>query len=92
MSMQKDPGMAQRDLHLALPGRRSLKLFHTLYRIGENLFMLLSEVVRLANERDLSLMSDAADSRLGLKEFWIRIKGPERAINHLLSASNPSYV
>ncbi|KGO42361.1 Protein of unknown function DUF3468 [Penicillium expansum] len=90
MSMEKDPGMAQRDLHLAIPGRWSSTLFPTLYGIDEIFLTILSQVIRLANERDLSMMSDAADSRLSLKEFWIRAKGLERAIDHLLSTSNTS--
>ncbi|CRL17404.1 Protein of unknown function DUF3468 [Penicillium camemberti] len=92
MSMEKDPGMAQRDLHLAIPGRWSSTLFPTLYGIDEIFLMLLSQVIRLANERDLSMMSDAAESRLSLKEFWTRAKGLEKAIDHLLSITNPSCV
>ncbi|KAI2744646.1 transcriptional regulator family: Fungal Specific TF [Penicillium roqueforti] len=91
MSMEKDPGIAQRDLHLAIPGRWSSTLFPTLYGIDEIFLMLLSQVIRLANERDLSIMSDAGQSRLSLKEFWTRAKGLERAIAHLLPAANPSY-
>ncbi|KAJ5255964.1 hypothetical protein N7497_006587 [Penicillium chrysogenum] len=90
MSMEKDPNMAQRDLHLAIPGRWSSTLFPTLYGIDEIFLMLLSQVIRLANERDLSMMSDATESRLSLKEFWTRAKGLERAIDHLLSATDPS--
>ncbi|KAJ9489394.1 hypothetical protein VN97_g3882 [Penicillium thymicola] len=92
MSMEKDPGMAQRDLHLAIPGRWSSTLFPTLYGIDEIFLMILSQVIRLANERDLSMMSDAAESRLSLKEFWTRAKGLEKAIDHLLSTTNPSCV
>ncbi|KAJ5384169.1 Protein of unknown function DUF3468 [Penicillium concentricum] len=92
MTMEKDPGMAQRDLHLAIPGRWSSTLFPTLYGIDEIFLMLLSQVIRLANERDLSMMSDAAENRLSLKEFWTRAKGLERAIDHLLSTANPSCV
>ncbi|KAJ5978479.1 hypothetical protein N7501_001821 [Penicillium viridicatum] len=92
MSMEKDPGMAQRDLHLAIPGRWSSTLFPTLYGIDEIFLMLLSQVIRLANERDLSMMSDAAESRLSLKEFWTRAKGLEKAIDHLLSTTDPSCV
>ncbi|KAJ5188988.1 hypothetical protein N7491_005310, partial [Penicillium cf. griseofulvum] len=92
MNMEKDPGMAQRDLHLAIPGRWSSTLFPTLYGIDEIFLMLLSQVIRLANERDLSMMSDAAESRLSLKDFWSRAKGLERAIDHLLSTANPSSI
>lgn len=90
MSMEKDPSMAQRDLHLAIPGRWSSTLFPTLYGIDEMFLMLLSQVIRLANERDLSMMSDVTESRLSLKEFWTRAKGLERAIDHLLSITDPS--
>ncbi|KAJ5795864.1 transcriptional regulator family: Fungal Specific TF [Penicillium psychrosexuale] len=91
MSMEKDPRIAQHDLHLAIPGRWSSTLFPTLYGIDEIFLMLLSQVIRLANERDLSMMSDAGQSRLSLKEFWTRAKGLERAIDHLLPTANPSY-
>ncbi|KAJ5163914.1 uncharacterized protein N7500_005744 [Penicillium coprophilum] len=92
MSMEKDPEMAQRDLHLAIPGRWSSTLFPTLYGIDEIFLMLLSQVIRLANERDFSMMSDAAESRLSLREFWTRAKGLEKAIDHLLSTANPNCV
>ncbi|KAJ5344351.1 Protein of unknown function DUF3468, partial [Penicillium brevicompactum] len=91
MLIEKDPEMAQRDLHLAIPGYWSSTLFPTVYGVDEIFLMLLSQVIRLANERDLSMMSgELADARLSLKEFWTRAKALERAIDHLLS--RPCYV
>ena len=88
MLMEKDPEMAQRDLHLAIPGRWSSTLFPTVYGVDEIFLMLLSQVIRLANERDLSLMSaETGEVRLSLKEFWNRAKALEKAIDHLLSPS-----
>ncbi|CAG8296681.1 unnamed protein product [Penicillium salamii] len=88
MLMEKDPEMAQRDLHLAIPGYWSSTLFPTVYGVDEIFLMLLSQVIRLANERDLSMISnDPADRHLSLKEFWTRAKALERAIEHLLSPS-----
>lgn len=86
MLMDKDPEMAQRDLHLAIPGYWSSTLFPTVYGVDEIFLMLLSQVIRLANERDLSMMSgESVDARLSLKEFWTRAKALERAIDHLLT-------
>lgn len=90
MLMEKDPEMAQRDLHLAIPGYWGSTLFPTVYGVDEIFLMLLSQVIRLANERDLSMMSgELVNARLSLKEFWTRAKALERAIDHLLSP--PSY-
>ncbi|KAJ5235466.1 Protein of unknown function DUF3468 [Penicillium citrinum] len=85
MAMEKDPGVAQRDLHLAIPGKWSLTLFPKMYGVAEAFLMLLSQVIRLANERDLS-MTEGREEGLNLKEFWTRAKVLEKGI-HLLVAS-----
>ncbi|KAJ5301632.1 hypothetical protein N7508_006495 [Penicillium antarcticum] len=88
MTEEKDPEMGQRDLHLAIPGRWSSTLFPTVYGVDELFLMLLSQVIRLANERDLSTMCNRTqEGRLSLKEFWIRAKAIEKAINTLISSS-----
>ncbi|CAG7965979.1 unnamed protein product [Penicillium olsonii] len=88
MLMEKDPEMAQRDLHLAIPGHWSSTLFPTVYGVDEIFLMLLSQVIRLANERDLSMISSSATGvTLSLKAFWTRAKALENAIEHLLSPS-----
>lgn len=84
MAMEKDPGVAQRDLHLAIPGRWSLTLFPKMYGVAESFLMLLSQVIRLANERDRSL-ENGDERMLNLKDFWIRAKALEKGIHHLLA-------
>lgn len=90
LSMEKDPETAQRDLHLAIPGQWSSTLFPTVYGVDEIFLLLLSQVIRLANERDFSMMSDSAGEMITLKEFWTRAKVLESAINHLLSTTSPT--
>ncbi|KAJ5989258.1 hypothetical protein N7481_004468 [Penicillium waksmanii] len=85
MAMEKDPNVAQRDLHLAIPGRWSLTLFPKMYGVTESFLMLLSQVIRLANERDLSMTEDRTGG-LELKEFWIRAKVLEKGIHLLVSS------
>lgn len=84
MATEKDPNIAQRDLHLAIPGRWSLTLFPKMYGVTENFLMLLSQVIRLANERDISMTGDRIEA-LDLKEFWIRAKVLEKGIHLLVS-------
>ncbi|KAJ5805541.1 uncharacterized protein N7503_003143 [Penicillium pulvis] len=83
MAMEKDPAVAQRDLHLAIPGRWSLTLFPKIYGIAESFLMLLSQVIRLANERDISL-HQSEEGVLNLRDFWMRAKALEKAIRVLL--------
>jgi arginine metabolism regulation protein II len=93
MLMEKDPEMAQRDLHLAIPGRWSSTLFPSVYGVDEIFLMLLSQVIRLANEKDLSLMStETGGAHISLKEFWSRAKALEGAIDHFLCPSTTSYI
>lgn len=85
MAMEKEPGVAQRDLHLAIPGRWSLTLFPKMYGVAESFLMLLSQVIRLANERELSMTGDR-EGALSLKDFWNRAKVLERGIHLLVSS------
>lgn len=86
MAIEKDPSVAQRDLHLAIPGRWSLTLFPKIYGVAESFLMLLSQVIRLANERDLSMRQPSGEGRLDLKDFWLRAKALEKGIHILLSS------
>lgn len=85
MAMEKDPSVAQRDLHLAIPGRWSLTLFPKMYGVAESFLMLMSQVIRLANERDRSI-ENGDEGMLNLKDFWVRAKTLERGIQHLLAS------
>ncbi|KAJ5724204.1 hypothetical protein N7488_002239 [Penicillium malachiteum] len=84
LAMEKDPKIAQRDLHLAIPGRWSLTLFPEIYGITESFLMLLSQVIRLANERDRSMRQESESGMLNIRDFWIRAKALEKAIRALL--------
>lgn len=84
LAEEKDPGVAQRDLHLAIPGRWSLTLFPEMYGVAESFLMLLSQVIRLANERDFSILYQNASGRLNLRDFWLRAKALEKGISILL--------
>jgi arginine metabolism regulation protein II len=84
LAEEKDPGVAQRDLHLAIPGRWSLTLFPEMYGVAESFLMLLSQVIRLANERDFSILYQNASGRLNLRDFWLRARALEKGISILL--------
>jgi arginine metabolism regulation protein II len=86
LAEEKDPSVAQRDLHLAIPGRWSLTLFPEMYGVAESFLMLLSQVIRLANERDFSMLYQTGSGSLNLRDFWLRAKTLEKGINILLSS------
>jgi arginine metabolism regulation protein II len=91
MAMEKDPSVAQRDLHLAIPGRWSLTLFPKMYGVAESFLLLLSQVIRLANERDRSL-ERRDEGMLNLKDFWVRAKALEKGIHHLMASCTSRHV
>jgi len=84
MGREKDPDTARRDLHLEVPGNWTSTLFPELYGIAESFLLLLSQVIRLANERDLAMDQD---ENLSLKEFTLRAKALEKSIYRLISSS-----
>lgn len=84
MGSEKDPDTARRDLHLEVPGNWTSTLFPELYGIAESFLLLLSQVIRLANERDLAMDQDG---NLSLKEFTLRAKSLEKSIYRLISSS-----
>ncbi|CEJ59603.1 hypothetical protein PMG11_08221 [Penicillium brasilianum] len=91
METEKDPRVAQRDLHLAIPGRWSLTLFPKMYGVAESFLMLMSQVIRLANERDRSI-ENGDEGMLNLKDFWVRAKTLERGIQHLLESCTSTHL
>lgn len=84
MGSEKDPDTARRDLHLEVPGNWTSTLFPEMYGIAESFLLLLSQVIRLANERDLAMDQDR---NLSLKEFTLRSKALEKSIYRLISSS-----
>lgn len=87
MIMEKDPDTAKRDLHLEVPGHWTSTLFPELYGIAESFLLLLSQVIRLANERDIAVDQDSGGD-LGLREFTLRAKALEKSIYRLISTSS----
>lgn len=86
LSMVKDPNIAQRDIHLAIPGRWNMTLFPKIYGVSESFLMLLSQVIRLANERDFSMSQAAGENTLNMKDFWTRAKALEKGIRILMAS------
>ena len=68
MIMEKDPDTAKRDLHLEVSGDWASTLFPELYGITESLLLSPSQVIRTANERDITINQNAG-CVLGLREF-----------------------
>lgn len=91
LAQEKDPNVAQRDLHLAIPGRWSLTLFPEMYGVAESFLMLLSQVIRLANERDFSMLYQTGSGGLNLRDFWLRAKALEKGINILLRSCTTEF-
>lgn len=91
MIMEKDPDTARRDLHLEVPGHWTSTLFPELYGIAESFLLLLSQVIRLANERDLTVENEqGGEEGLRLREFTFRAKALEKSIYRLVSSSSLS--
>jgi arginine metabolism regulation protein II len=61
--------MAQRDLHLAIPDPGA-QCCPSVYEVDGVFVMLFSQVIRIVNERDLSMMSDAVGPQISLQDFW----------------------
>jgi arginine metabolism regulation protein II len=62
-----------------------------MYGVAESFLLLLSQVIRLANERDRSL-ERTDEGMLNLKDFWVRAKALEKGIHHLLASCTSRHV
>lgn len=77
----------ENDLHLETPGLWQQTLFSDVYDIPESFLALLSQVIRLANEKVRSdEMSDPPP--LSLREFTIRAQALEFCIREWIASSN----
>lgn len=72
----------ENDLHLERPGLFSATLYPEIYGIPESWIVLLSQVIRLGNQKDAAEQQNATNY-LNLKEFLDRACAIERCINQL---------
>lgn len=72
----------ENDLHLERPGFWSNTLYPEIFGIPEAWILLLSQVIRLGNEKDTAEGNNATNC-LSLKEFVCRAKTLENYINNL---------
>ncbi|KAK5102615.1 hypothetical protein LTS08_003415 [Lithohypha guttulata] len=73
----KTQEVGENDLHLASPGTWKATLYPEIFGVPETWLTLLSQIIRLANEKSIAEM-DA--SVLSLKDFTFRAKALERYI------------
>jgi arginine metabolism regulation protein II len=79
MLERKTCEQGENDLHLQMPGIWDRSLYPDIYEIPESFLMLLSQVIRLGNEKDLSERNVEHES-LSWQEFSSRAKTLERCI------------
>jgi arginine metabolism regulation protein II len=83
MSRVKGKEESENDLHLERLGVWNETLYPEIFGIPEPLVLLLSQVIRLGNEKD-SLEHQDTRNPLGLRDFLDRAKAIERMINRLM--------
>jgi arginine metabolism regulation protein II len=83
MSRVKSKEESENDLHLERPGVWNDTMYPEIYGTPEPLVLLLSQVIRLGNEKDAVEHQDLVDP-LSLKDFLNRAKAIEGMINRLL--------
>ena len=72
----------ENDLHLSEPGQFSATMYPEIYGIPEPWIFLLSQTIRLGNEKDAAEHNDT-EIALPLKDFLCRAKAIERRINNM---------
>ncbi len=72
----------ENDLHLSEPGLFSATMYPEIYGIPEPWIFLLSQAIRLGNEKDAA-ENDPTESVVPLKSFLCRAKAIERRINNM---------
>ncbi|KAJ9654502.1 hypothetical protein H2198_006445 [Neophaeococcomyces mojaviensis] len=82
MMVLKPQDEGENDLHLERPGFYPATLYPEIFGVPEPWLLLLSQVIRLGNEKDSAEQSDAIGP-LELRDFSSRGKAIERAINQL---------
>lgn len=73
----KNPEEGENDLHLEHPGFYSATMYPEIYGLPEEWLVMLSQVIRLGNERD---PQQEGANHLSLKEFTVRAKDLEQCI------------
>lgn len=90
MAKVKEREEAENDLHLERPGIWYATLYPEIFGIPETWVFLLSQVIRLGNEKETA-EQHVTPNPLGLSEFVSRAKAVERCINHLQLPSHSSH-
>lgn len=72
----------ENDLHLSEPGQFSATMYPEIYGILEPWIFLLSQIIRLGNEKDAADYDDI-EVALPLKDFMCRAKAIEKRINNM---------
>ncbi|KAJ9259050.1 transcriptional regulator family: Fungal Specific TF [Paecilomyces variotii] len=77
--MNKESDLGENDLLLAVPGRWDSTLYPSMYGLPESFLVMLSETLRLANER-ITLQRTPNDSKLTWKQYLFRAKILEKCV------------
>lgn len=81
MNEIKEAVMGENDLHLEIPGRWDCTMYPSIFGVPESFLFLLSQVTRLANERDLAEAGHSSGGNyLDFKEFMSRARSLESCI------------
>ena len=72
----------ENDLHVSEPGQFSATMYPEIYGIPESWIFLLSQTIRLGNEKDAAEHDDT-EIALPLKDFLCRAKAIEKRINNM---------
>ena len=78
----KSQEQGENDLHVSKPGLFSATMYPEIYGIPEPWIFLLSQAIRLGNEKDAA-EHDGTENTISLKDFLYRAKAIERRINNM---------
>lgn len=82
MNVLKSQEEEENDMHLERPGIYPDSLYPEIFGMPAEWLLLLSQVIRLGNEKDDAEQPQSGDP-LGLRDFMDRAKAIERSINNL---------
>ncbi|KAF4126441.1 Pfam:DUF3468 [Geosmithia morbida] len=86
--MDKPMPLGENDLLLEVPGRWHLTLYPSIFGVPESFLVLLSEALRLGNERHV-LLQRPAEANLTWQQYQQRTKVLEKCICHWEATCNP---
>lgn len=78
----KSQEQGENDLHVSEPGQFSATMYPEIYGISEAWIFLLSQTIRLGNEKDAA-KDDDTETILPLKDFLCRAKAIEKRVNNM---------